>query len=98
MDAALVRLDELALEYPDHLELVDQLRARFEHEAAHASVEDATIGEAERESLDHLAIRTAIIEVQRESIIRLRDDGIIGDQALRRVERDLDLEVLRTGV
>ena len=49
-------------------------------------------------TLDHLAIRTAVIEVQREAIIRLRDDGIIGDQALRLVERDLDLEVLRTGV
>jgi len=98
VDAALGRLDDLALEFPDHLELVDQLRARFEHEAAHASSEDATIGEAERESLDHLAIRTAVIEVQREAIIRLRDDGVIGDQALRRVERDLDLEVLRTGV
>ena len=56
------------------------------------------VGEADRESLDHQAIRSAVIEVQRESIIRLRDDGVIGDLALRRVERDLDLEVLRTGV
>ena len=97
VDAALGRLDELAVEYADHLELVDQLRARFEHEAAHAS-DDADIGDAERESLDHLAIRSAVNEVQRESIIRLRDDGVIGDAALRRVERDLDLEILRTGI
>ena len=60
--------------------------------------DDADIGDAERESLDHQAIRSAVIEVQRESIIRLRDDGVIGDPALRRVERDLDLEILRTGI
>ena len=97
VDAALARLDDLALEFPDHLELVEQLRARFEHEADHAS-EDRAIADTERELLDHQAIRAAVVEVQRESIIRLRDDGAIGDQALRRVERDLDLEVLRSGV
>ncbi len=30
---ALARLDELAVEYGDHLELVDQLRARFEQDS-----------------------------------------------------------------
>jgi CPA1 family monovalent cation:H+ antiporter len=96
IDAALERLEDLALEYPDHLELVDQLRARYEHEADHAA-EDMAIGDEDRELLEHQAIRGAVIEVQREAIIRLRDDGAIGDLALRRVERDLDLEVLRTG-
>ena len=74
IDAALERLDDLALEYPDHLELVDQLRSRYTHEADHAA-EDLAIGDAERELLEHQAIRAAVIEVQRESIIRLRDDG-----------------------
>lgn len=97
VDAALERLDDLAREYPGHLELVDQLRARFEHEAAHVS-DEIDIGDTDRESLDHQAIRSAVNEVQRESIIRLRDDGVIGDAALRRVERDLDLEILRTGI
>ena len=97
VDAALERLDDLAIEYPDHLQLVDQLRARFTHEAEHAT-DDGDIGDAERELLDHQAIRAAVIEAQRESIIRLRDDGAIGDHALRLVERDLDLEVLQTGV
>jgi hypothetical protein len=29
-------------------------------------------------------------------VIRLRDDGAINDETLRRVERDLDLEALRS--
>jgi CPA1 family monovalent cation:H+ antiporter len=99
IDAALDRLDDLAIEYPDHLPLVDQLRARFEHEADHAWPDDgADLDEADRERVDHQAIRLSVVEAQREAVIRLRDDGVIGDDALRRVERDLDLEALRSGV
>ena len=54
--------------------------------------------EADQELLDHQAIRLSIVAAQREAVIRLRDDGAIGDEALHRVERDLDLEAVRTGV
>jgi monovalent cation/hydrogen antiporter len=99
IDAAMDRLADLVVEYPDHLELVEQMQARYEHEANHAwSEEDADIDASDRERLDHQAIRLSVVEAQREAVIRLRDDGVIGDQALRRVERDLDLEALRSGV
>jgi monovalent cation/hydrogen antiporter len=99
IDAALDRLGELAIEYPDHLPLVDQLKARFEHEADHSVTDpDADIGESDRERLDHQAINASTIEAQRDAVIRLRDDGVIGDEALRLVERDLDLEILRSAV
>jgi len=99
IDAALFRLEGLAIEYADHLPLVDQLRARFEHEADHAWPDaDGDLDEADRERVDHQAIRLAVVEAQREAVIRLRDDGEIGDEALRLVERDLDLEALRSGV
>jgi hypothetical protein len=39
-----------------------------------------------------------VVAAQREAIIQLRDDALIGDEALRRVERDLDLEAVRSGV
>ena len=51
-----------------------------------------------QEQLDHQAIRLAVVGAQRDAIIQLRDDGAIGDEALRRVERDLDLEAVRSGV
>ncbi len=91
-----MRLEDLAIEYPDHLPLVDQLKARFEHEADHSTTDgDGDIGESDRERLDHQAIQGATIEAERDAVIRLRDDGVIGDEALRRVERDLDLEALQ---
>ena len=39
----------------------------------------------------------ADLGAQRDAVIRLRDDGVIGDEALHRVERDLDLEAVRSG-
>jgi CPA1 family monovalent cation:H+ antiporter len=103
-EAANARLDELAVEYPGHLELIDQLRARFDHESSHiwthedegpAGAERLT--DAEQELIDHGAIRSAVLLAQREAVIRLRDDGEINDDTLRRIEQDLDLEALRTG-
>ncbi len=89
----------LAEEFADHLELVDQLRSRFEHEAEHALPgPDDEPNAADQEQLDHQAIRQAVVSAQREAVIALRDDGVIGDEALRRVERDLDLEAVRSGV
>jgi CPA1 family monovalent cation:H+ antiporter len=99
VEAALARLTDLADEYPGHRELIDQLRARYDHEASHISPKsDEPPDEAEQEALDHLEIRTAVVDAQRETVIRLRDDGVIGDDVLHRIERDLDLEALRSGV
>ena len=99
VEAALLRLDGLADEFPDHQPLVDQLRERYDHEASHATNGAADVAdEADQELLDHQAIRQSIVAAQREAVIRLRDDGAIGDEALHRVERDLDLEAVRTGV
>ena len=35
-----------------------------------------------------------MIEAEREALIRLRDQGVIGDDVLRRVQRDLDLKTM----
>ena len=51
--------------------------------------------EPDQEQIDHEEIRRSVIGAQRVAIIDLRDRGVIGDAALRRVERDLDLEELR---
>ena len=84
---------------PATCELIDQLAARYEHEASHVWPHgDGPRDEAEQELLDHLEIRTAVLDAEREAVIRLRDDGIISDEVLHRIERDLDLEALRTGV
>jgi hypothetical protein len=35
-----------------------------------------------------------MIEGEREALVSLRDQGVIGDDVLRRVQRDLDLETM----
>jgi Na+/H+ antiporter len=40
------------------------------------------------------ALRAAMIEGEREALVQLRDQGVIGDDVLRRVQRDLDLETM----
>ena len=39
-----------------------------------------------------------MVQTQRLALIDLRNRGAIGDDALKRVERDLDLEELNTGI
>ncbi len=96
VEAGLRRLDAIAQDYPGHGELIDTLRATFEHEASHVMPpRDTPLDEAEQERLEHRLIRDAVITAQRESVIKLRDEGLINDETLRRIERDLDLEALR---
>jgi CPA1 family monovalent cation:H+ antiporter len=97
VEAALLRLEELRREWPGHLELIDQLRARYEHAEEHLEHDHEAEGapDMDQEQIEHEAIRRAVIGAQRVAIIDLRDRGVIGDAALRRVERDLDLEELR---
>ena len=47
------------------------------------------------EEMEHDEIRRAVISAERVAVIALRDRGEISDDALRTVERDLDLDELR---
>jgi Na+/H+ antiporter len=99
VEAALRRLEGLRGEYPGHLPLIDQIRESLEHEVTHVSPgEDVAIDEAAQEQLDHRAIRFAVLLAQREAVIQLRDDRVINDETLRRIEVELDLEAVRAGV
>ena len=85
VDAALDRLDDLAVEYPDHLRAGRPAAGpvRRTRPTTPGRTATADLDEADRERLDHQAIRLAVVEAQREAVIRLRDDGVIGDEALR---------------
>ena len=41
---------------------------------------------------DTRKLRLEVLEAERRELVRLRDDEVIGEQTLRRVQRDLDLE------
>jgi Na+/H+ antiporter len=93
-EAAVARVEELATEWPGHLELIDTLRSQYSHRASHIE-RDLPQSEAEQELIEHRQIRRAVIDAEREAVLRMREDGAISDEAFRRVERDLDLEELR---
>lgn len=98
--AALRRLDELAAEIPGHRPLIDQLRDRYEHRAEHYvhAHGDETLPDDDAEEVEHEAIRRAVLAAERTAVLELRDRGIVGDEALRALERDLDLEELRRDI
>ena len=95
-EAAVSRIEELAAQWPGHLELIDALRAQYGHRASHDQHHDeAATDEAEQELLEHRLIRGSVIEAEREALLRMRETGGLSDDVFRKVERDLDLEELR---
>jgi Na+/H+ antiporter len=95
-EAAVNRIEELAAEWPGHLELIDALRTQYIQRASHIEQHrEAAADEPERELLEHRLIRAAVIDAEREALLRLRETGGLRDDVFRRVERDLDLEELR---
>jgi len=96
-EAALRRVDDLDAEYPGHKQLIDALRAQYQQRATHAEEHHGDEpGVAEQERIDHTQIRRELIEAERRAAFDLHERGVIGDDILRRIERDLDYEELRT--
>ena len=60
----------------------------------HRALADRDGTGAERQATGHRRLSRAIIGAERLALIELRDSGAIGDEVLRRVQRDLDLETM----
>jgi monovalent cation/hydrogen antiporter len=93
-DAALARLDELAGAGWTPQEKVERLRGVYQHRrqglSARAGFEEAD-GFQER-SLAYQRLAHELLEAQRTTIVRLRNQGVISNDVMHRIERDLDLE------
>jgi monovalent cation/hydrogen antiporter len=99
-EAALTKLTRLRDHWPDHLPLIENLEDRYRHQLEHLPGDDgdghiALDASREQEREEHHAISNAVLTVQREALIGLRDSGDIRDTVLRRLERELDLEEAR---
>jgi CPA1 family monovalent cation:H+ antiporter len=94
-EAALDRLAAMEREEEVPPELVAALRKRYAHEAASLPTEDGQ----QRIAADHVAVhnrlRREVLGAERAAVLRLRDEGVINDDVLRRVQRDIDLEEAR---
>ncbi|HEU4571626.1 MAG TPA: hypothetical protein VFR93_02995, partial [Candidatus Limnocylindrales bacterium] len=60
-----------------------------------AEGEDLLDPARKQELAEHHAILSSVIAAERETVIRLRDEGEISDSVLRRLERELDFEEAR---
>jgi monovalent cation/hydrogen antiporter len=63
-------------------------------DAEHRALANRDGSGAEREATGYRRLRAAMIDAERRAIIDLRDEGVIGDEVMRRVQRDLDLETM----
>jgi len=89
-------LEELATEswmHPDALSHSrDRYRLRTRHLHGHA--DGVLDGPIEAKSIAQLRLARELLAVERRQLIRLRDNGAIGDAVMRRIQRDLDYEEL----
>jgi CPA1 family monovalent cation:H+ antiporter len=93
--AALAEIQRLRPRWQTHAELLDQLEAGYRHRTEHLPDPEAQEPEEDQELVEHREIRQSILAAERTALITLRDRSVINDEALRKVERDLDLEELR---
>ncbi len=92
--AALERLDELEREAWVRDDVAERMRAMLGYRkrrfAARFDGEDD--GGFEKRSLNYQRLAREMLEAQRGAVADLRRQGVIDDEVMRRVQRDLDLE------
>jgi monovalent cation/hydrogen antiporter len=95
VDAALVRLDELAAEEWTRDDTAERMRGQYQYRANRLA---ARAGEAEdgdgfeHRSLKYQKMVRSVLAAQRAEIVRLRNAGLISNDVMHRIERELDLE------
>jgi CPA1 family monovalent cation:H+ antiporter len=62
--------------------------------AKHRELAEVVGARADHAASDYRTLRLEMIEAERGALVRLRDRGAIGDDVMRRLQRDLDFETL----
>lgn len=95
-NAIVSRLNALEPESWVPLGHVIELRTRFSHSLEHLP-ESGRVEDYDTDHIEsHNRLRNDVFEAARRAVIDARNRGDIGDDARLRVERELDLESLRT--
>ena len=95
-DAALQRLDELRVEEWVHEDTAERVEGLYNYRRNRFSSRfDGDADGVEERSANYQRLMVELLVAQRQRLIELRDEGIIGDDAMHRIERDLDLEESR---
>jgi NhaP-type Na+/H+ or K+/H+ antiporter len=97
--AARDALERLAVQPWADPEIVRDVREHLRKAAAHhrATRDQTLTSEQTRSAATAQRIRHELNEAQSREIVRLRDEGAINDETVRKIQRELDLEAVRDG-
>jgi len=95
-EAALARLEELESSKRVRRETVERLRSEYEDRIRQLRIEAPDEESISRlYSRDFEELSCEMLQTERDTIIALRNEEAINDQALRRIQRDIDLAEAR---
>ncbi len=93
-EAALARLEELALEDWVRDDTVQRMRGAYDFRSRRFRARYLGVdgdGEEER-SQAYQRLRRELLDAERGAVLALRNDGVITEEVMHRVQRDIDLE------
>lgn len=97
--AALARLDDVALAPWSRREEVERMRVFYAQRLARSSPLLQSADPARRQGqAAYRRLRHATLDAERQAVVALRDAGVISDEVLHRLEQELDVEAIRTGL
>lgn len=97
--AALIRLDELASTSWPRSEHIDRMRAIYTQRVRRSSPLSPGDGDASAQAQAAFRrLRHETLTAERRAVIALRDQGVISDEILHRIEQELDVEAMRIGL
>jgi CPA1 family monovalent cation:H+ antiporter len=93
-EAALARLDELADEDWVNPDTVERVRGsyRFRSSRFRARYEGIDEDGVEERSARFQRLRRELLDAERQAVLGLRNEGVITEEVMQRVQRDIDLE------
>jgi len=95
-EAALARLEELAAEDWVREDTAERVRGLYNYRRSRFSARfGGDEDEIEERSAAYQRLLRELLRAQRRTLIELRNEGVIGDEAMHRIEHDLDLEESR---
>ena len=96
-EAALARLEELVAEGSVREDTAQRLRGAygFRRDRFRARFDDGDDGSIEERSIAYQRVMRELLNAERATVVSLRNQGVIDDGVMQRVQRDLDLEAAR---
>lgn len=97
--AALALLDDVANEDWPVTDHIEQLRVHYGHRRQRYVNVEALDMECTKEIAEAFRrLRHETLTAERLAVIKLRNDGVVSDEILHRLEHELDIEALRIGI